>query len=115
MKRLAILLLALLVASCAKPSPLSGRWKGEDASGHEVVLFLETDGGFEAISNGERLAGTWSVDEAAEPDRLDLVFEGRTLSSIIKLQGDNLLIESVGADGKLPTKFDHATFYKRQQ
>lgn len=106
----------LLVMSCAATHPLAGRWKGEDADGGEVVLFLEADGDFEAISKGDRLTGKWKVDQTAEPNRIDFEFETRTISSIMKLQGDSLLIEPVGEDGKLPTKFSpKATFYKRQQ
>lgn len=117
MKRLLLALACLLlVSSCMANHPLTGRWKGEDSEGGEVVLFLEDDGDFEAISKGERLVGKWSVDQKAEPNRIDLIFETRTISSIMKMQGDSLLIEPVGDDGKLPTKFtEKATFYKRQQ
>jgi hypothetical protein len=109
-------LATLMVCSCMATHPLAGRWKGEDAEGGEVVLFLEADGDFEAISKGERLVGKWKVDQTVEPNRIDLEFETRTFSSILKMQGDSLLIEPVGEDGKLPVKFsEKATFYKRQQ
>lgn len=116
MTKVASALIALvLLAGCAATHPLAGRWKGKDAEGHEVVLFLEADGDFEAIARGERLVGKWKVDQDAEPDRIDLTFETRSISSIMKVQGDSMLIEPVGDDGKAPTKFtDKATFYKRQ-
>jgi hypothetical protein len=114
--RVLIPLLLCLLVSCATTHPLAGRWKGQDADGSEVVLFLEADGDLEAISKGDRLAGKWKVDQSVEPNRIDLIFETRTFSSILKIQGDSMLIEPVGDDGKLPTKFsDKATFYKRQQ
>lgn len=115
MRRLAFLLACLFCLSCAATHPMAGRWKGKDAEGGEVVLFLEPDGDLEAISQGERLVGKWKVDQTVEPNRIDLIFETRTISSILKIQGDSMLIEPVGEDGKLPTKFtDKATFYKRQ-
>lgn len=116
MRRLAATLVVLLLtAGCMATHPLAGRWKGKDAEGNEVVLFLEADGDFEAIAKGERLAGQWKVDQKAEPNRIDLTFETRTVSSIMKVQGDSMLIEPVGDDGKTPTKFtEKATFYKRQ-
>ena len=116
MRRLALMLVALgLTAGCAATHPMAGTWKGKDADGNEVVLFLESDGDFEAIAKGDRLTGTWKLDEKTDPDRIDLIFETRTITSIVKMQGDSLLIEPVGEDGKIPTKFSNkATFYKRQ-
>lgn len=115
MKLAAAGLSLLLLLACADPHPMSGRWKGKDAKGQEVLLSLEEGGKFEAVSKGERLAGTWKVDSEAEPDRIDLIFESKTVSSIVKMQGDNLIIEPVGEDGKLPATFSKkASFYQRQ-
>lgn len=109
------LLLALLVAGCATRHPLAGRWKGKDPDGQEVVLFLRNSGEFEAISKGDRITGQWKLDEKADPQRIDLVFENRTITSIVKLSGEGLLIEPVGEDGKIPTQFSkNATFYERE-
>lgn len=109
------LLLALLTAGCATRHPLTGRWKGKDVGGYEVVLFLRDSGDFEAISKGDRITGKWILDEKADPQRIDLVFENRTVTSIVKLSGDGLLIEPVGEDGAVPTHFSkNATFYKRE-
>lgn len=94
---------------------MTGRWKGKDAQGQEVVLYLRTGGEFEAISKGDRISGQWKVDEKAEPQRIDLVFENRTVTSIVKLSGDSLLIEPVGEDGAVPGEFSkNATYYKRE-
>lgn len=113
---LLLALTALLAASCATSQPLAGKWKGADAEGGEVVLFLNQNGDFEAVAKGERLKGKWKVDQEAEPDRIDLIFETSTFSSICKMQGDSLLIEPVGEDGKVPSKFtSKATQYERQQ
>ncbi len=115
MKRWFAIALALTLLSCAKGHPMAGQWKGVDAEGQEVVLFLSRDGKFEAVAKGERLKGTWAVDDKVEPNRIDLDFEGKKISSIAKVQEDNLMIEPVGPDGKLPTVFSNkATYYKRQ-
>ena len=108
--------LAALVIGCVRSHPMEGQWKGVDAEGKEVVLFLHREGKFEAVARGERVAGTWLVDEEVEPNRIDLNFEGKKVSSIAKVQADNLLIEPVGSDGKLPTSFSKkATYYTRQR
>lgn len=116
MKRLALLVACLFLLACAADHPLAGRWEGKDAEGGQVVLFLNSSGDFEAISSGDRLVGKWKVDQTVTPNRIDLSFETRTISSIVKIQGDSMLIEPVGEDGKTPTEFTNkATFYKRQQ
>lgn len=115
MKRWLTIALSLTLLSCATKHPMAGQWKGIDAEGKEVVLFLSRDGKFEAMAKGENLTGTWVVDDKVEPNRIDLNFEGKKISSIAKVQGDNLMIEPVGSDGKLPTAFSaKATYYKRQ-
>lgn len=92
-----------------------GQWKGLDADGKEVVLFLEQDGKFEAVAKGERVKGTWAIDDKVDPMRFVLNFEGKKVASIAKVQKDNLLIEPVGPEGKLPSTFsENATYYKRQ-
>lgn len=117
MKGVAFVLLVLtVVSSCAMvSSPLAGRWKGKDSSGGDVVLFLERNGSFEALSGGERLAGKWVLHDDTEPHRIDFIFETRTVSSILAVEGDRLIIEPVGNDGPPPTQFsDKATSYQRQ-
>lgn len=115
MRRL-LLVLCLLTVSCAKTDPMLGQWKGLDPDGKEVVLFLSKSGSFEAIANRERVVGTWLIDKTVEPHRIELNFEGKKVSSIVKLQDDNLVIEPVGTDGKLPTSFSSkATYYQRQK
>lgn len=115
-RRLALLLLlALVLGACVQSHPMAGSWKGKNADGQEVVLYLESDGRFEAISQGERLVGTWSVNQEVTPNQIALNFENRTVTSIVKMQGDNLLIEPVEEDGVTPTEFSKkATFYQRQ-
>ncbi len=114
MRRLLLLLSLLMTVSCAKTDPMVGQWKGLDSNGKEVVLFLNKTGEFQAVANGERVTGTWRVDETVVPNLIELNFEGKKVSSIVKLQDDNLVIELVGPDGKLPTSFSSkATYYQR--
>lgn len=118
LRRLLLLLVAtLLTVGCQSKHSMAGQWKSEDDEGKEVVLFLNANQEFEAISHGERLRGTWRVAEDVTPNQIHLTFEeGRTVTSIVKRQGDSLLIEQVGEDGKVPSKFtDKATYYKRYQ
>jgi hypothetical protein len=115
-RALTLLALCLLCCSCAATHPLAGRWLGKDAEGGEVMLFLQPNGQFEAIAKGERLVGQWKVDQTVEPNRIDLSFETRTFSSIMRVQGDSMLIEPVGEDGETPKEFsEKATYYQRQR
>ncbi len=114
---LIVCLAALLIMGCQTKHTMAGQWKSEDDDGKEVVLFLKGNQDFEAISHGERLSGTWRVDEDVSPNQIHLMLEeGREVTSIVKRQGDSLLIEQVGENGEIPSKFtDKATYYKRYQ
>lgn len=116
MRRFLLLVCLLVTVSCAKTDPMVGQWKGVDPDGKEVILFLHKTGEFQAVANGERVTGTWRIDETVVPGRIELNFEGKKVSSIVKLQDDNLVIEPVGSDGQLPTTFSpKATYYQRQK
>lgn len=81
------------------------------------MLMILSTGRFEAVARGETLKGTWELNEDLEPARLTLSFdEGKPLVTIVKLQGDKLLIEPPGEEGAVPRSFsDKATVYLRQK
>ena len=109
------LLVALLCGACSLQHPLVGRWKTSDKEGTESVLYFKDDGSFQALTGGENLPGTWSIDEEVDPQRLTLVFEQKTVVTIMKLNADHLLIEPSVADQELPSTFSkNAQDYSRQ-
>lgn len=116
---LTIVLSALLILGCVERHPLAGNWLGKDPEGHESVLFFKETGEFEAISQAEKLKGKWSLDETKEPTQLTLEFEdNETVITIIKLQGDALLVEGPKdeAGAKTPEKFsERALQYRRRK
>lgn len=117
MKRLlGFILLLLFVAGCANDHPLVGRWKTIDADGHESVLFFRVDGKFDAITGGEKLPGTWSLNEEVNPAQLQLIFEEQKIvRTLIKISGDQLLVEHAEEGQDYPKEFtDDATKYRRQ-
>ena len=114
----AALLLAclLLVVGCNQKHPLIGSWKTVDAQGAESIIYFHADHNFDAIGKGEKLSGTWSIDEEQQPQRLELNFEDRKVVTIFRLEGDQLLIEPREKDQELATQFsEKAQKYRRQQ
>ena len=116
---IAILLTTLFTLGCVERHPLAGNWLGKDAEGHESALFFRETGEFEAISQAEKLKGKWTLDETTDPVQLKLDFEDdETVTTIIKLQGDALLVEGPDpeAGSKLPEKFsERALQYRRRK
>ena len=116
MRRLLLwILVFFLSGACSLQHPLVGRWKTSDAEGKESILYFKSDGSFQAMTGGENLPGTWTVDEEVDPQRLTLVFEQRTVVTIMKLNADHLLIEPSEQDQELPSTFSKkAQDYARQ-
>lgn len=114
---IAISLLLLVLTGCNATPQIVGRWQSTDSSGQTVVLVLKPDSNFEAITKGEHLEGKWSLDEKAEPNKLTLSFESRTVTSIVQVQGQSLIIEQIDDDKDAPLKFNSkkSAYYKREQ
>ena len=110
-----LFLAAALLAGCTLSHPLVGRWKTQSSDGTESVLWFKSDGTFEAIAKGENLPGKWTFNEDTDPKQLELVFEDRTIVTIAKLNGDELLIEPREEEAEMPSSFsDDAQKYRRQ-
>lgn len=105
-----------LLSGCSTQPSIVGHWKTKDAQGHDSSLFLSSDGKIEAISQGERLSGTWSITADTNPQEITFIFEARTVRSIVKLEGDILKIERASDDGKIPAHFnpDQTITYRRE-
>lgn len=114
---LAIPLLLLVLAGCNATPQIVGRWRSTDSSGQAVVLVLKPDSNFEAIAKGEHLEGKWALNEKATPNKLTLSFESRTVTSIVQVQGNSLIIEQIEDDKDAPLKFnsDKTAYYKREK
>ncbi len=118
MKRLLVLSwLVLFLLACSEPHPILGSWQGKDADGHEATMYFEPDGKFEGMAKGESIKGTWELNEELQPARVTLKFEdGAPFITIIKLQGDKMLIEPLPTEGTVPREFsEKATVYIRQR
>lgn len=117
MRRILLLLgLALCLAGCQSAHPIEGSWQGKDAEGHEATMYLYATGKFEALAKGESVDGTWVLNEELEPNRITLQVEGgESFTTIIKVQGDKMLLEPVAEEGAVPRAFsERATVYIRQ-
>ena len=117
MKKMLLMVSVLLfLQGCVNKHPLVGQWKTVNAENVESTLWFKADGSFEAITKGEKLPGRWRLDEEADPDQLELLFEeDKRVVTIVKLQTDQLLIEPRESDAPLPTEFsDQSHKYLRQ-
>lgn len=117
MNAIAIPLLLLVLTGCNATPQIVGRWRSTDSSGQTVVLVLKSDSNFEAIAKGEHLEGKWSLDEKVEPNKLTLSFESRTVTSIVQVQGQSLIIEQIDDEKDTPLKFNSkkSAYYKREK
>lgn len=115
--RLLLFALALLFVGCMAPHPIEGTWEGKDAQGHEAILYIRSEGQFEGMAKGESVKGTWKLNEEVEPQQITMNFEGgQPFVTIIKIQGDKMLIQPVTEEGKLPAAFsEKATVYVRKK
>lgn len=86
-----------------------------DDQNKESIIYFHSDHKFDAIGKGEKLSGTWVIDEESTPNKVELNFEDRQVVTIYRLEGDQLLIEPREKDEEMPTKFsEKAQKYRRQ-
>ena len=120
LRPLVALLVLLPVTGCgdSAKNQLDGKWEGEDRFGQTMRLTFQHDGKLVLnVTGGDSFekSGRFSVDASHSPTHLDIeLADGRSIHTIIQLDGETLLLENVHTNTERPTEFgDNQIVFKR--